>query len=179
MYKAVVVYNPVFAVLYLILAFLGIAALLIFLSADYLAVLFVLIYGGAISILIMFVVMMLDLKEMEVRVPAFSYFVRYLCLVTTFGMLLLFATTKDVEAYKPKNLEYVNWYEVARLKTNIEVVGTVLYTQYNFYFLVMGFLLFLSMVVIISLVIRKNTKVKNQRVADQLRASNEKMFFSK
>jgi NADH:ubiquinone oxidoreductase subunit 6 (subunit J) len=64
---AISVANPVYAVLYLILAFIGVAGLLIYLSMDYLAILFVLIYAGAISILILFVIMMLDLKEIEFK----------------------------------------------------------------------------------------------------------------
>ncbi|HMP27984.1 MAG TPA: NADH-quinone oxidoreductase subunit J [Saprospiraceae bacterium] len=66
-YRAVTDRNPVFSVLYLILSFLSLASLLIFLSADYLGVLLILVYGGAISILIMFVIMMLDLKQLQVE----------------------------------------------------------------------------------------------------------------
>jgi len=95
-YYAVTVRNPVYAVLALILAFMGVASLLILLAADYLAILFILIYAGAISILIMFVVMMLDLKEMELSQPPIAKSITiflFLVIAGGFCYLLTFLPT--------------------------------------------------------------------------------------
>lgn len=171
--------NPVFSVLYLIFSFLGICGLLIFLGADYLAILFVLVYGGAISILIMFVVMMLDLKELELRGRSINFFFKYIMFLVSvcFTIFLMFA--KDPASHIPALAYYHNWFKIFEAKTNIEVVGLVLYNHYVFQFIFMGFILFISMVVIISLVIRKQQRAKSQVLFKQLHETNLKMFMSK
>lgn len=178
-YRAITVYNPVFSVLYLIITFLGVCALLILLSLDYLAILFVLIYGGAISILIMFVIMMLDLKEIEIKVPPFVGFLKTLCLGITAFFIIFLILTENVESHIPKNFYHVDWFKAAQAKSNIQVIGTTFYNHYNFQFMFMGFILFLSMVIIISLVIRKQTRAKSQVLHKQLRETNMKMFMFK
>ena len=171
--------NPVFAVLHLILTFLGICALLIFLSADYLAILFVLIYGGAISILIMFVIMMLDLKELELKVsPAVSFLKTVSFIITTF-FLLFFIFTENVESHIPSNVYHKDWFKLAQLKTNIEVVGLTFYNNYNFQFIFMGFILLVTMIIVISLVIRKQQRSKIQLLHKQLHETNMKMLMFK
>lgn len=176
---AVVVENPIFSVLYLIFSFLGICGLLIFLTADYLAILFVLVYGGAISILIMFVVMMLDLKELEFRGGSFNLIFK-LCMLFTSGVFLaFFVTSKDPSSHIPVFAYYRNWFKLFDAKSNIEVVGLILYDHYTFHFIFIGFLLFISMVVIISLVIRKQNRAKRQVLYKQLHQTNDRMFTSK
>jgi NADH:ubiquinone oxidoreductase subunit 6 (subunit J) len=76
------------------------------LSADYLAILFVLIYGGAISILIMFVIMMLDLKELELKISPVVSFLKTVAFLITVCFLLFFIFTENVESHIPSNVYY-------------------------------------------------------------------------
>lgn len=178
-YKAVFVGNPVYSVLYLIIGFFGIAGLLIYLSVDYLAILFILIYAGAISILIMFVVMMLDLKELEMKntppIIVFKFFILFFTAVSVFYLMSI----PDEESHIPIFAQYVNWDEVFNRKTNIEVVGIALYNHFTFQFVMVGFILFIAMIVIISLVLRKQSKAKSQVLYKQLESSNLKMLKTK
>lgn len=178
-YKAITDRNPVFSVLYLIISFLGLAVLLIFLGADYLAVLFVLIYGGAISILIMFVVMMLDLKELEIRNDSKLKFLNYFSLFFSIFCAALLASFKEYKFNMQIMPKYNNLFELANIKTNVEVIGLVLYNEYIFQFVMVGFLLFISMIVIISLVIRKQRRARSQVLFEQLKSSNLKMVLVK
>lgn len=173
-YYAVTARNPVYAVLALILAFIGVASLLILLSADYLAILFILIYAGAISILIMFVVMMLDLKEMELSQPPVArtvttFFVAFI--LGAFSYLLTFLPTST----RPR-LYYTDWLRVFNTHSNIETVGEVLFSLYNFQFLLLGLLLYLAMVIVISLVIRKGTFARRQDVSKQVKHTNKNLL---
>ena len=159
-YFAVTLRNPVYAVLALIVAFMGVALLLVILSSDYLAILFILIYAGAISILIMFVVMMLDLKEMEISQPPIARTITtflIFIIVGCFSCLLTFFSTST-----RLHLIYTDWLRVFNMHSNIEVVGEVLFSLYNFQFLLLGLLLYLAMVIVISLVIRRGTFAKRQ-----------------
>lgn len=178
-YNAVVVGNPVYSVLYLIVGFFGIAGLLIYLSVDYLAVLFILVYGGAISILIMFVVMMLDLKELELRnTPPLLIFKFFLLFFTIISVCYL-ASLPNETYHIPIYTHYVDWDEVFNRKTNIEVVGIALFNHFTLQFLLVGFILFVAMVIIISLVLRRQGKARRQILYKQLAASNLKMLMTK
>jgi len=107
-YRAVVDQNPVFSVLYLVLTFIGICGMLMFLSVDYLAILFVLIYGGAISILIMFVVMMLDLKELELQNEPTQKFLKFSTLFFCLFCIGFFAFTKTDDFKWTRAVKHTN-----------------------------------------------------------------------
>lgn len=177
-YKAVTSTNPVLAVLYLILAFLAICGFLIYISMDYLAVLFVLIYGGAISILIMFVIMMLDIKELEVRGKVVVRFLNFLVLFFSCCCICYLVSIPQpiIERYLGHNYGYKNVAQWANYKSNIEVVGIVLFEHYIFPFIMVGFLLFIAMVAVIALVIRSRRAAKTQILYEQLKRSNLKMI---
>lgn len=171
-YLAVLNKNPIFSVLYLIFAFLAVSAFLLYLSADYLAILIILIYGGAISILIMFVVMMLDLQKLELEYgPNLVYFLTIINFSFMFFSLVYLSTIEPGYTLY-EFLRYINWYEVFNYKSNIEVIGISLYNYHTSEFLLLGFLLFFSMIVIISLVLRKRFSTKVQNVYDQLNIKN-------
>jgi len=170
--------NPIYAVLYLIGAFIFISSLLIFLSADYIAVLIILLYGGAISILIMFVVMMLDLRKIEMEKTVKIDYVKVMnFLFLALGAVFLITVSENYVLYD--FLRYTNWFETINYKTNIEVIGIVLYNYYFFQFILLGFLLFLSMIVVITIVLRKRYNSKFQNVSDQVSNRNgwKKLFW--
>lgn len=170
--------NPIYAVLYLIGAFIFTSSLLIFLSADYIAVLIILLYGGAISILIMFVVMMLDLQKIEMEKTVKIDYVKVMnFLFLALGAVFLITVSENYVLYD--FLRYTNWFETINYKTNIEVIGIVLYNYYFFQFILLGFLLFLSMIVVITIVLRKRYNSKFQNVSDQVSNRNgwKKLFW--
>ena len=177
LYAIITTPSPISAVLYLIGLFLGIAALLIYCGADYLGVLFLLVYGGAISILILFVVMLLDLKDISFVPRNQLPFVRV-------GLTVLFLVFYGIylKTYLPlygySVNYYVNWFQILSLKTNIEAIGIAFYTYYNFQFMLIGFLLFVAMVVIISMVVNVNYVSKKQTVHLQL-LQNQDLYFIK
>jgi len=169
--------SPINAVLYLIGLFLGIAALLIYCGADYLGVLFLLVYGGAISILILFVVMLLDLKDISFVPKDQLPFVRgmlTLLFLTFYGYFL----KHYIPLYGYSVNYYVNWFALLSVKSNIEAVGIAFYTYYNFQFMLIGFLLFVAMIVIISMVVNVNYVSKKQVLHVQL-LQNQDLYFIK
>lgn len=159
--------NPIYAVLYLIASFLCISSMLIYLSADYIAILIILIYGGAISILIMFVVMMLDLRKLEIEKTPKINIIRLLnFFLLILGVIYLYMAERYYVLYD--FLRYINWFAIVNYKSNVEVIGIVLYNYYTFQFILLGFILFFTMVVIISLVLRKRFTSKTQSVSKQV-----------
>lgn len=177
LYAIITTPSPINAVLYLIGLFIGIAALLIYCGADYLGVLFLLVYGGAISILILFVVMLLDLKDISFSPRHQLPFAR-----ASLTALFLVFYTAFLKTYLPlygySVNYYIDWFKILSLKSNIEAVGVAFYTFYNFQFILIGFLLFVAMIVIISMVVNVNYVSKKQIVHSQV-LQNQDLYFVK
>ena len=138
--------NPVHSVLFMVLAFLGAAALVLMLGAEYLARTRVVVYVGAIAMLFLFVVMML-----EVRMPRVSDWTR----LVPVGALLVLAFLLELWVVRSKDLvpslgrvgpESTNWSQRLDAVPILEILGQVLYTQYVYYFLVAGLVLLAAMV---------------------------------
>lgn len=176
LYAIITTPSPINAVLYLIGLFLGISSLLIYCGADYLGVLFLLVYGGAISILILFVVMLLDLKDITF-VPRHQLPAARAMLVILFSVFYGIFLNNYLPLYGYSVNYYVDWFRILSLKSNIEAVGIAFYTYYNFQFILIGFLLFVSMVVIISMVVNVNYVSKKQVVHLQLLQSQDLYFI--
>lgn len=176
LYLTITVKNPINAVLYLILVFFGLSSLFVFCGADYLGVLFLLIYAGAISILLLFVIMLLDLRETIVKKEQFIFFLNFVIIL--FFIFLFFnlftSVITELIIFYPR-IFYVDWLEVLFLKNNIEAIGIALYGFYNFQFILLGLLLFLVMVLVITLVINFKLLTKKQSLNNQI--FNEKIFF--
>jgi NADH-quinone oxidoreductase subunit J len=165
--------NPISAVLFLILFFINLTFLFIFCGADYFGVLFLMIYGGAISIILLFVIMFLDLKDILLTKERFSYFLLFLLigLFLFFLVKLLLTFFFDNQNFMEYTI-YVNWAKVLNYKTTIEILGIALFKFYLFQFIIIGLLLFLIMVIIISLIINYNAISKKQIISKQLKFKN-------
>jgi NADH-quinone oxidoreductase subunit J len=157
--------NPVHSVLYLILAFVNAAGLFVLLGAEFLAMILVVVYVGAVAVLFLFVVMMLDVDFTELRRGAIRYlpigaligFIFMLeLLALVFGGWILPAGTAAVGAPAPAGI------------TNTEALGRVLYTQYVYFFQAAGLVLLVAMVGAIVLTLRHKTKVRRQSIAAQV-----------
>ena len=159
--------NPVHSVLFLILAFFNAAGLFVLLGAEFLAMILVIVYVGAVAVLFLFVVMMLDIDFVEMR----QGFVRYLPVGALIGVVLLielFIVVGGAHAL-PDGRAVAE--PIARLgtATNTEMLGRLLYTKYVYLFQAAGLILFVAMVGAIVLTLRRREGVRRQSVRRQLR----------
>ncbi len=151
--------NPVHSVLFLILAFFNSAGLFVLLGAEFLAMLLVVVYVGAVAVLFLFVVMMLDINFAELR----EGFQRYMPLGLGVGGILLteilfvFFNREEM----PKNMNLVS--EVS----NTRALGRVLYTDYIYLFQVAGLILLVAMIGAITLTLRRRENVRKQLISTQ------------
>ena len=151
--------NPVHSVLFLILAFFNSAGLFVLLGAEFLAMLLVVVYVGAVAVLFLFVVMMLDINFAELR----DGFQRYMPLGLGVGgillaeMLFVFFNREEM----PQNLNFVS--EVS----NTRALGRVLYTDYIYLFQVAGLILLVAMIGAITLTLRRRENVRKQSISIQ------------
>jgi NADH-quinone oxidoreductase subunit J len=156
--------NPVHAVFFLILAFFNAAALFVLIGAEYLAMTLVIVYVGAVAVLFLFVVMMLDINFTEMR----EGFLRHLPVGAGVAGILLFELL--VVFYKsaaavPEAMQAGE--EVSRL-TNTQALGNVLYTDYVYAFQLAGLILLVAMVGAIVLTLRQRPGVKRQNIGRQV-----------
>jgi NADH-quinone oxidoreductase subunit J len=157
--------NPVHSVLFLITAFFSAAGLFVLMGAEFLAMLLVVVYVGAVAVLFLFVVMMLDVDFAELR----QGFARYLpvalavagVLVVEMIMVSLSVGTRGAAS---KNAAPF----VATEVTNAEAIGRVLYTDYVYFFQAAGIVLLIAMIGAIVLTLRHKPGVKRQVIIDQV-----------
>ena len=162
--------NPVHSVLWLIMAFFNAAGLMVLLGAEFIAMLLVIVYGGAVAVLFLFVVMMLDIDFAELR----AGFVRYLPFGALIGLVLLAETIFAVGAWKAGTVsaQFKTGPEVAGLP-NIQAIGALLYTRYIFLFEAAGLVLLVAMVGAIVLTHRGRGGVRVQNISQQNRRRPE------
>jgi NADH-quinone oxidoreductase subunit J len=157
--------NPVHSVLFLILAFFNSAGLFILIGAEFLAMILVIVYVGAVAVLFLFVVMMLDIDFRRLR----SGFMRYLPVAAGVGLLLLaeLVLVFGSWAAAPEGLSAALPPGGVRLN-NTRALGDILYTHYVFAFEAAGLILLVAMIGAIVLTLRQRGEVRRQRVAAQL-----------
>ncbi|MGI9515202.1 MAG: NADH-quinone oxidoreductase subunit J [Anderseniella sp.] len=159
--------NPVHSVLFLILTFFNASGLFILLGAEFLAMILVVVYVGAVAVLFLFVVMMLDIDFSELREGMLTY--------APFGMvigLILFtelALVLGVWAFSPEAAgSLAAPAPAASVTTNTEALGQLLYTRYIYYFQAAGLVLLVAMIGAIVLTLRHKEGVKRQNISDQV-----------
>jgi NADH-quinone oxidoreductase subunit J len=153
--------NPVHSVLYLILAFVNASGLFILMGAEFLGMMLIVVYVGAVAVLFLFVIMMLDVDFVELR----EGFMQYLPIGLVIGGIFVFelllvvggwvinpGTTKAITAAIPTNV------------SNTEALGLVLYTKYIHYFQLSGMVLLVAMIGAIVLTLRHKANVKRQDI---------------
>jgi NADH-quinone oxidoreductase subunit J len=164
--------NPVHSVLFLILAFFNGAGLFVLLGAEFLAMILVVVYVGAVAVLFMFVVMMLDINFVELR----QGFLRYLPVGALIGIVLLselvvvfggWVLSPEVAAGTPAPRP------APEVVTNTDALGQLIYTHYVYLFQAAGMVLLVAMIGAIVLTHRTREGVRKQRISDQIRRSTE------
>jgi NADH-quinone oxidoreductase subunit J len=158
----ITVRNPVHAVLFLILAFFNAAGLFVLLGAEFLAMILVIVYVGAVAVLFLFVVMTLDIDFAELR----SGFARYLPIALAVGIVLLAELIFVVGSFAvaPGAIQPASPDQV----TNAAAIGRVLYTKYVYFFELAGGVLLIAMIGTIVLTLRHRPGSKRQDVARQV-----------
>ena len=154
--------NPVHSVLFLILAFFNAAGLFVLLGAEFLAMILVIVYVGAVAVLFLFVVMMLDIDFAELKRGAMQYIVPGLSV----GLMLLFEAGVVVG---------LNWqiapgtlpHATPAGMSNTAALGHVLYTDYVYYFQIAGLVLLVAMIGAIVLTLRARPGVRRQSISRQ------------
>jgi len=178
--------NPVHSVLFLIFVFCNVAGLLILLGLDFFAMIFLVVYVGAIAVLFLFVVMMLNIKLVEIN----ENILRYLPIGGLIGLIFLFEIFLIVDSDLIPILHldpqfslsagyaaeldqlaidsfYVQWPTLVNRVSNIESVGQLIYTYYFYYFIMASLVLLVAMVGAIVLTMHKGVNVKRQEVFEQ------------
>ena len=160
--------NPVHSVLFLILAFFNGAGLFILLGAEFLAFILVIVYVGAVAVLFLFVVMMLDVDFTELRQGMLTY----MPVGATIGLILLveLALVLGTWTITPDALQLVaSPTPDADVVTNTEALGLILYTRYIYFFQAAGMILLIAMIGAIVLTHRVRSGLRAQNVSDQNR----------
>lgn len=162
----IVARNPVHSVLWLILAFFNAAGLFLVIGAEFLAMILVIVYVGAVAVLFLFVVMMLDIDFASMR----AGFARHLPFGLLLGLVLLVELVLVGAAFAFGDLALEARAAPIAAEaglTNTEALGTILYTDYVFAFQLAGVILLTAMVGAIVLTLRQRPGVKRQSVAKQ------------
>lgn len=169
-FMVIVSRNPVHSVLFLILAFFNGASLFIMLGAELLGMLLLIVYVGAVAVLFLFVVMMLDIDFAEMSKGLLKYLPigGAVGVVVMLELLIVFGgwtfapdVASNLQSPAPEGL------------SNTEALGQVLYTQYVFFFQLAGLVLLVAMIGAIVLTLHHRDNVKRQNIPDQVARTRE------
>ena len=159
--------NPVHSVLFLILAFFSSAGLFLLLGAEFLAMILMIVYVGAVAVLFLFVVMMLDVDFAQLRQGFLSYLpLGALIALALIGEILVAVTGRELSGGSSISNQSVD-------VSNTALIGQVLYTEHVLVFQLSGLILLVAMVGAIVLTLRHRDGVKRQSVAQQVSRRRE------
>jgi NADH-quinone oxidoreductase subunit J len=158
--------NPVHSVLFLIFTFFNVSILFLLSNAEFLAMTLIIVYVGAVAVLFLFVVMMLNINEVLIKEGFLKYFPFGFILITIFLLELFFVfkdiTLKNTSSSKMNISELLN-----KGNTNTESIGMFLYTDFFIVFQISGFLLLVAMIGAIVLAKNENLNIKSQKIIYQ------------
>ena len=157
--------NPVHSVLYLILAFVNAAGLFVMMGAEFLAMILIVVYVGAVAVLFLFVVMMLDVDFAQLRQGALQYLPIGLLIGGIFlAELLLVVGGWAIGPGVPHAIVA----PISATMPNTEAIGLVLYTKYVYFFEAAGMVLLVAMIGAIVLTLRHKERVRRQNIGRQV-----------
>ncbi len=161
--RVIIARNPVHAALFLVLAFCSMAGIWILLEAEFLAITLVLVYVGAVMVLFLFVVMMLDINLVQLREGFWRWFPfgAALAAVMVFQMILVLGTRQTAETGATLVRRAADY-------SNTKEIGRLLYTDYVYAFELAAVILLVAIVAAIALTLRRRKGVKSQDVAKQV-----------
>ena len=179
--------NPIHSVFFLVLLFFNTAGLLILLGAEFLAMLFLIVYVGAVAVLFLFVMMMLNIKISE----SSNSIYRYLPIGLFLSILFLFeifiiveGDLNSIEIFGFTQSKYlllqnpflnnVSWVDCVITSTNVDVIGSVLFTFNVYFFIITSFILLVSMIGAITLTLHRRSDIRRQEIFKQLQRDFER-----
>ena len=169
--------NPVHSVLFLILSFVTASAIFILLGAEFIAMILIVVYVGAVAVLFLFVVMMLDINFVKLR----KGFLQYLPIGLLLGIVLLAELIMIFLSKKVTSSFFINYSDkpVFSKIGNTKDLGLVLYTEYFYLFQIAGLILLVAMIGSIVLTLRQRTGVKKQKIYEQVSISSKNQIEKK
>ena len=158
--------NPIHSVLFLILVFFNTSILFLFSNAEFLAMVVLIVYIGAVAVLFLFVIMMLDINITKLR----QTFLNYLPIGLFVGFIIL------LELFYVVSQSKLNFVQTSSIDNNISsqildntrIIGNILYTDYFLLFQISGIILLVAMIGAIFLTIRKREGIKKQNIYKQI-----------
>jgi NADH-quinone oxidoreductase subunit J len=172
--------NPVHSVLFLILTFFNTSGLLLLLEVEFLAMVFLVVYVGAIAVLFLFVVMMLNIKMGRDDSDLFQYIPIGSVIGVIFLMEIFLITSKDYVPLLNSSLgnhPVYEWNSMLNYFSNVEILGQLMYTYYFYFFIVAGFILLVAMVGAIILTMQAQANVRRQQIFQQVSRNMESAIF--
>ncbi|HJD67642.1 MAG TPA: NADH-quinone oxidoreductase subunit J [Rickettsia endosymbiont of Bembidion lapponicum] len=162
--------NSVYSVLWLIFAFINGSGLMILLGAEFLAMMLIVIYVGAVAVLFLFVIMMLDMHFNKAIIQ-----LKEKPILSIFVSLIMFADLVVIILLGTKNIHFSSDLSFAIVSdvSNTKAIGKILYTDFMIPFQIAGLILFVAMIGCITLTLRKRDGVKRQNIAKQLSHNKE------
>nr|AVR57706.1 NADH dehydrogenase subunit 6 [Halamphora calidilacuna] len=174
----IVASHSVFSLLFLVLSFLASAFLLFLLECEFLALIFIVVYVGAIAVLFLFAVMMLDAKLQNLARNLFRYLPVGFLFALGFLIPVLYQISvgsKESTGFFSQN-NYINWYDFLDSTSDVEIYGQVLYSYFVLQFLVVGLILLVVLVGVVSLTnVYTSNRTVDQSTYKQLSVSSR--FF--
>ena len=169
--------NSVHSVLFLILSFINAAGLFVLLGAEFLAMILVIVYVGAVAVLFLFVVMMLDINFIKLR----EGFLQYLPFGSLLGIVLLTELSIIFFSDKLTDMNLVKYNKLPSFTEieNTKEIGLVLYTDYFYLFQLSGLILLVAMIGSIVLTLRQRVGVKKQSIQNQVFNDSSKTIEKK
>jgi NADH-quinone oxidoreductase subunit J len=159
--------NIIYSILYLILSFLSVVFLFFLLECDFMAFIFLLIYVGAIAILFLFSIMLLNIKISNSKEDFFKFYpvgiFFGIILFLEFFFNLICRLKKNSVFFENYNIYYFNWFENIENCSNVENFGLVLYSYFFIHLLIVGFILLLAILGTVVLTFDKNTLQQKER----------------
>lgn len=175
--------NPIHSILSLILVFCNAAGLFILLEVEFLAMIFLVVYVGAIAILFLFVVMMLNIKLIELNENLLRYLPVGSLVAIIFLLEIFLMIDSDIvpllNGENNNTLQAVVWSSQLNSLTNIETLGDLIYTHYFPLFLIASMVLLVSMIGAIILTLNHRENVKRQEIYKQVARDFEKTIYLK
>jgi NADH-quinone oxidoreductase subunit J len=178
--------NPIHSVLFLVFVFFNTAGLLILLGAEFLAMLFLIVYVGAVAVLFLFVMMMLNVKISETSSSIFRYLPigLFLSIIFLFEIFLIVeGDLNSIDAVNFNQSEYLilqneflkmsPWINSVISPTNVDVIGSVLFTYYSYFFIIASIILLVAMIGAIALTLHRRSDVRRQEIYKQLQRDFE------
>ena len=178
--------NPIHSVLFLVFVFFNTAGLLILLGVEFLAMLFLIVYVGAVAVLFLFVMMMLNVKLSESRDVIYRYLPIGLALGIVFLCEIFLIVEKDLTSLnivslievtsKPLENEFLShvwWIDNVVTPSNVDVIGSVLFTYYAYFFVMASVILLVAMIGAITLTLHRRSDIRRQDIYKQLQRDFE------